>query len=72
MLNCNVFSIDGTRSTGCGRMVNDSRKPNCKVVAEEKNDGNVKLAMYAIQYIKEGSELRFDYNDQSVFWHGVS
>ena len=53
-------------------MVNDSRKPNCKVVAEEKNDGNVKLAMYAIQYIKEGSELRFDYNDQSVFWRRVS
>jgi len=45
MLHCNVFSINGTRSSGCGRIVNYSRKPNCKVVAEEKNDGDVKLAI---------------------------
>ena len=64
------FSIDATHSHGYGRMMNDSRKPNCKVVVNQ--DEELKLAIYAIANIKKGSELRFDYSDKSAYWRRVS
>lgn len=67
------FSIDATHSSGCGRMLNDSRKPNCKVVVEQKEEGDdLKLAIYTLKAICKGSELRFDYNDRNAFWRRVS
>ena len=64
------FSIDATNSKGYGRMINDSSKPNCKVVVEQHEE--LKLAIYTITDIKKGLELRFDYNDKTVFWRKVS
>jgi SET domain-containing protein len=50
-------------------MINDSRKPNCKVVVEQKEE--IKLAFYTIKDIKKSQELRFDYNDKTAPWRKV-
>lgn len=51
-------------------MMNDSRKPNCKVVVEDEK--KLRLAIYTLTSVKKGTELRFDYNDTTVFWRKVS
>ena len=66
-----VSSIDATHSDGCGRMLNDSRRPNCKVVVEEL-DNQVMLSIYTLTSISKGEEHRFDYNDKEAFWRRVS
>ena len=51
-------------------MINDSKRPNCKV---KVLSGNVaKLGIFAIKDITRDSELVFDYGDPSVPWRKVS
>lgn len=63
-----VYSIDSTHGHGCGMMINDSCKPNCKVIVEETTYNEPKLAEYTIRLILKGEVLRFDYKDLTALF----
>lgn len=61
------YCIDGTKASGLGRLVNDSKDGNCvvrKIVCDELPH----LVLFAKDDIKKGSELRFNYGDTRSLW----
>lgn len=68
MFSC-FSSIDASREDGSfGRIVNDDHKhPNCKM---EKIDVNGKphLCLFALNDIKEGEEITYDYGVEDYPW----
>ena len=75
LLNLSLFlSIDGTHSTGFGRMINDATLPdaNCKIMifsgCTVGPQAGVHLCVFAIKTIEPGSELRYDYGMKDLLW----
>ena len=75
VLNC-FCSIDGTKSQGAGRMVNDNwTNPNCKVKVlspETPSSDQPRLGFFALKSIAADEQLSFDYGDKSLPWRKVS
>lgn len=63
------LSIDASRDDGTlGRLVNDDhRSPNCKMKKIEVN-GNPHLCLFALNDIKEGEEITYDYGGDDCPW----
>ena len=68
---CYIFSVDGTKSYGAGRMVNDSHTySNCKMVVVE-DSRHVFLCLFAKADLDAGTELRYDYGElpkRNLYW----
>jgi len=64
-----LFSIDGNTLKGLGKMINDSKKGNCKMKKLVVN-GKPHLCLFAIHDIEIGDQLLYDYGDdeQRLFW----
>lgn len=63
----NCYVVDGQYMGGPTRFINHSCEPNCRqhTVSYNKHDLRVyDLAFFAIEYIKPGTELTFDYMDK--------
>lgn len=70
-LNCShlFFSIDASRDDGSfGRLVNDDhRHPNCRMKKIDVN-GNPHLCLFALNDIKAGEEITYDYGGEDYPW----
>ena len=67
-------SIDPSQHEGLGKMVNDARKPNCKMKKIVLN-GKPHLCLFAITNIEPETELRYNYGDlpaSELFWRKVN
>ena len=63
------FSVDATFTDGIGKYINDSPVPNCSmkiVVRMEKPH----LCLRSLKYIKEDTELRYNYGVKGLWWRG--
>lgn len=57
-----TYSIDATKESGrLGRLINHSKKPNCKVQTIKPADSHPFLVLFACRHIDAGEELTFDY-----------
>lgn len=69
LLFLSFLSIDASREDGSfGRLVNDEHKsPNCKMKKIEVN-GKPHLCLFALNDIKEGEEISYDYGSADCPW----
>lgn len=63
------LSIDASREDGSfGRIVNDDHKhPNCEMRKIYVN-GKIHLCLFALNDIKEGEEITYDYGGEDYPW----
>lgn len=63
------YSLDGTASSGLGRLVNDApaKEANCKMKKIER-ERKPYLALFATKSIDIGEELRYDYGVKNLPW----
>ncbi|XP_016098955.1 probable histone-lysine N-methyltransferase set-1 [Sinocyclocheilus grahami] len=62
------YCIDASHDDGSlGRLVNDDKKPNAKMLKIEVN-GNPHLCLFAIKNISEGQEITYDYGGADLPW----
>ncbi len=63
------LSIDASREDGSyGRIVNDDhRHPNCEMKKIDVN-GKIHLCLFALNDIKEGEEITYDYGGEDYPW----
>ncbi|XP_016309118.1 uncharacterized protein LOC107663407 isoform X4 [Sinocyclocheilus anshuiensis] len=64
-----TWSIDASREDGSfGRIVNDDHKhPNCEMKKIDVN-GKIHLCLFALNDIKEGEEITYDYGGEDYPW----
>ncbi|CAG5864309.1 unnamed protein product, partial [Menidia menidia] len=64
-----AFNIDASRDDGSfGRLINDEhRRPNCRMKKIDVN-GNPHLCLFALNDIKEGEEITYDYGGEDCPW----
>ncbi|CAG5993229.1 unnamed protein product [Menidia menidia] len=64
-----LWCIDASRDDGSfGRLINDEhRRPNCRMKKIDVN-GNPHLCLFALNDIKEGEEITYDYGGEDCPW----
>ncbi|XP_056605172.1 uncharacterized protein LOC130421374 isoform X2 [Triplophysa dalaica] len=66
--NGNGYCIDASHDDGSlGRLVNDDKKPNAKMLKIEVN-GMPHLCLFAMKNIPEGQEITYDYGGADLPW----
>lgn len=61
------LSVDATLNGRIGRYVNDSPYPNSKIVPITVKNQK-RLCLFALNDIKAGTEIRYDYGDVENLW----